>query len=90
MPLAYPMWLWWTTGSDSDRAFLRELEQTGGYDWTELHFAHDKEEQGHEAAWLSYLAGQLPDYPEQALGLALGQVARRVGLIKADTARPGR
>jgi hypothetical protein len=82
LPLTYPMWLWWLTGSAEDRELLRTLNETGGYDWSIVHRFHDKEEQGHEAPWLTYLFGENPSYPEEALSLALAQVARRVALIR--------
>ena len=82
LPLTYPMWLWWLTGSAEDRELLRTLNETGGYDWSVVHRFHDKEEQGHEAPWLAYLFGENPSYPEDALALALAQVARRVALIR--------
>ncbi len=89
LPTVYPMWLWWVTGSAEDREFLDEVEVTSGYDWSRLPWSHDKkEEQGHETAWLTYLAGKAPDYPEQALQLALAQVARRVSLMKATPYAP--
>ena len=82
LPLTYPMWLWWLTGSDEDRQMLRTLSTRGGYDWSVIGGFHDKEEQGHEAPWLMYLFGENPTYPQEALGLALAQVARRVALIR--------
>jgi hypothetical protein len=82
LPVAYPMWLWWLTGSAEDQAMLEHVEQSSGYDWSSLRWAHDKEEQGHETAWLGYLAGSDPDYPVKALRLALAQVVRRISLIR--------
>jgi hypothetical protein len=89
MQIAFPAWLWWCSRAERDRARLRDLAATSGYDWCAVEAFRDKEEAGHEAPWLSYLAGCNPSYPERALGMALGQVARRLALIGADTAAIG-
>jgi hypothetical protein len=88
MPHAYPLWLWWLTLSDDDEARVAECEATGGFDWTVLRQFHDKEEQGHEAPWFAYLRGRNPDYPEQALSMALAQVSRRIALMRANPGPP--
>lgn len=84
MQLAFPAWIWWCTGDPQDRQRLGKLERECGYDWTTVHAFRDKEEAGHEAPWLAYLAGHNVDYPARALGMALGQVARRMALIRED------
>jgi hypothetical protein len=48
----------------------------------------DKAEGGHDLPWLSFLAGENPDYPERALSMALGQVARRVALMETEHPDP--
>lgn len=83
MKLDLPTWIWWWSRREDDWSRLRRV--MAGYpepDAAVMSF-RDKEEAGHEAPWISFLAGELPDYPEQALSMALAQVARRVALIEA-------
>ncbi len=85
LQLANPTWIWWSTGDSADWQRLAAVERECGYDWRTVQAFRDKEEAGHEAPWLSYLGGDNPDYPAAALSMALGQVARRMALIRADT-----
>ncbi|MFF4902635.1 hypothetical protein [Streptomyces sp. NPDC001068] len=85
---AYWTWLWWYGRQDQDRERLDALAREAGYDWSAVHPFRNKEEAGHEPPWLSYLAGTNPDYPEQALRMALAQVRHRMALIAADHAGP--
>jgi hypothetical protein len=80
--LVYPEWLWWLTTGPADLGRLEAIEATSGFDWRTIGWFHDKEEQGHEAPWLSYLFGRNPGYPEAALELALGQVTRRIAMVR--------
>ncbi|MFB7249850.1 hypothetical protein [Microbacterium sp. NPDC056234] len=84
LQLDLPTWLWWWTRSDADRARLdRAIDGLPAAADLVGEF-RDKEEAGHEAGWIRFLGGELPDYPERALAMALGQVARRVALMRAD------
>ncbi|QUQ72474.1 hypothetical protein [Kutzneria sp. CA-103260] len=85
LPLVYPVWLWWLTSAPAD---VRRLESLARSDWSETKWFHDKEEQGHEAPWISYLLGRNPLYPEHALELALGQVDHRLALMRATPFGP--
>ena len=84
MPLSMPMWLWWFSREDADRARLDKV--IAGSVEPSLGFGpfRDKEEAGHERPWLAFLGGENPGYPEAALAGALGQVARRMALIAAE------
>lgn len=88
VPLIYPVWLWWLTSAPGDLARLASLERDAGFDWRETKWFHDKEEQGHEAPWISFLLGRNPGYPEDALTLALGQVTRRLAMMRATPFGP--
>ncbi|MFF2053388.1 hypothetical protein ACFVU2_17440 [Leifsonia sp. NPDC058194] len=88
MPLELPTWLWWWTHDPADRARLDRVREGLPATPDPVMAFRDKAEAGHEAPWLDYLAGRLPDYPERALSMALGQVARRVALILADDSDP--
>ncbi|SDH71953.1 hypothetical protein SAMN04515691_0184 [Leifsonia sp. 98AMF] len=88
MPLELPTWLWWWSRSDADRARLDRVREGLPSGPQPVKAFRDKAEAGHEAPWLDYLDGRLPDYPEQALSMALGQVARRIALIQQDDSDP--
>lgn len=88
MPLELPTWLWWWSRDPADRQRLdRVLDGLPAADDPVKPF-RDKVEAGHEAPWLAFLDGRLPDYPVRALSMALGQVARRVALMDAAASDP--
>jgi hypothetical protein len=84
MQLAFPMWLWWTSGAPADRHALDALREESGYDWSALRAFRDKEEAGHEAPWYAFLCGDNPAYPEEALRMAIAQATHRLALMAAD------
>lgn len=81
VPLEPVVWLDWIEHAAADRELLDRIRMSSTTDWTAVRWFHDKEEQGHEAPWLEYLAGRNEDYPERALDMAIGQVLRRLALI---------
>ncbi|MGS2642973.1 hypothetical protein [Streptosporangium sp. G12] len=81
VPLAPVLWLAWAQGDVAHDPRLERLRAASDSDWEAVRWFHDKEEQGHEAPWIGYLAGRNPDYPERALELALAQTLRRMSLI---------
>jgi hypothetical protein len=88
MPLELPLWVWWWSRRDDDLARVRRaIAGLPAMDDPVKAF-RDKAEAGHEAPWLAYLDGELPEYPARALSMALGQVARRVALMAAAEADP--
>ncbi|MGF0115210.1 hypothetical protein ACQFYA_02635 [Promicromonospora sp. Marseille-Q5078] len=87
LQLDLPTWLWWWTRDDADRKRLdRVLDGVPGS--REVRPFRDKVEAGHEGPWLAFLDGTLPDYPERALSMALGQLARRVAVMDAEPVDP--
>ena len=88
MPLELPTWLWWYSQDIADWHRLRRLMDVQPESPTVVKPFRDKAEAGHELPWLSYLSGENPDYPERALSMALGQVARRVALIENEDPDP--
>ena len=81
LPPAYPAWLWWITRSVEDRRLLDDLAAESGYSWPRMRDFREKEEAGHEPPWLTYLIGDNPDFPEQALEMAIRQVRNRLRLM---------
>lgn len=88
IPIDLPMWVWWISREEADRDRLAKIMASYPEDVTAVRPFRDKAESGHELPWLSYLEGNNPDYPEQALAMALGQVARRVALMNEDLPDP--
>jgi hypothetical protein len=88
MPLELPLWLWWWSRRDDDLARLRRAIEGLPAMAERVKPFRDKAEAGHEAPWLAFLDGDLPDYPERALEMALGQVARRVALMQGAPTDP--
>lgn len=88
LQLDLPTWLWWWTGSAEDRALLEQAIAALPASADRIAPFRDKEEAGHEAGWFEFLAGRMPEYPVRSLEMALGQVARRVALMRADGADP--
>ncbi|MRG60286.1 hypothetical protein GE115_10465 [Agromyces sp. CFH 90414] len=88
MPLELPTWLWWWSRDPADRARLRRV--IDGLPATDepVKAFRDKAEAGHEAPWIAFLDGELPDYPVRALSMALGQVARRLAVMDAEPVDP--
>jgi hypothetical protein len=86
--LALPAWLWHAGQLPGDADRLAMLRERSGYDWSAVREFRDKEEAGHEAPWLAFLAGDNPGYPELILRQAMAQVGRRLALIERDHADP--
>lgn len=88
MPQELPTWLWWWSRRDDDRARLRRVFDGLPATDEPVKPFRDKVEAGHEAPWIAFLDGALPDYPERALSMALGQVARRVAVMESEPVDP--
>ncbi|WP_226531107.1 hypothetical protein [Microbacterium paraoxydans] len=88
LQLDLPMWLWWWTRSPGDAARLEDAIAGLPASADLIAPFRDKEEAGHEAGWYSYLSGNLPEYPVEALEMALGQVARRTAMMLGDDRDP--
>ncbi|WP_043716444.1 hypothetical protein [Kutzneria sp. 744] len=88
LPPAYPAWLWWLTRSAEDRSLIDYLVADSGYDWETVRDFREKEEGGHEPPWLTYLLGDNPDWPEEALEMALRQVRHQLRLMEEHPTPP--
>lgn len=88
LQLDLPTWLWWWSRTDTDRERLERAIAGLPASADLVAPFRDKEEAGHEAGWYSFLTGRLPEYPERALEMALGQVARRTAMMMGDALDP--
>lgn len=86
MSPVYPAALWNISGEQSDWQRLEQLRLDSGYDWKPVIPFRGKEDCGHEQPWLRFIAGDNPHYPELILQESLGQVLRRLDMIRADQA----
>ncbi|HUX86731.1 MAG TPA: hypothetical protein VMW65_06990 [Chloroflexota bacterium] len=80
----YPAAVWHRSLDPADWARLERLRAESRYDWNQVLFFRTKEDGGHEAPWLQFLAGQNPGYPEEILRESYGQVAWRLSQIRSD------
>lgn len=86
VPMHLPTAIWNVTQAVDDWQRLEYLRERSGYDWRKVNSFRNKEDNGHEAAWLAYIHGDNPDYPEQTLAAAYEQVVRRIEQQRQDTA----
>jgi hypothetical protein len=89
LQLAFPIWLWATSGAAADRTRIDAVRADSGYDWARTVAFRSKEEAGHEDAWFAWLQGDYPAYPEESLLMAMSQVARRRGILEQDLGPQG-
>ena len=82
----YPAAIWNISQNTADWARLETLRAAEKYDWRTVLPFRNKEEGGHDQPWLRYVAGDNPNYPEQALQAAYSMVCRRLALIAQDEA----
>jgi hypothetical protein len=59
-------------------------DEYGRADWREVIDTRTKEDNGHEAPWLRFLAGGNPSYPESVLRMSLGQMAQRLRWMREN------
>ena len=84
MSLVYPTALWNASGTTEDWERLEYLRANSGYEWEPVVPFRGKEDFGHEQPWLRFIAGENPAYPETILQESIGQVTRRLDMIRAD------
>ena len=80
----YPVAVWNVTMDEADWRRIQSIREKSGYDWRMVLPFRTKEESGHEAPWLCFLAGENPRYPEEILAASYAVAARRLEQIRAD------
>jgi hypothetical protein len=78
MNYSYLSQLWFMSLSPGDWERVEKVRQADGTDWRRVADTHTKEDGGHAAAWMRFIAGDNPDYPERILSSAAGQVVARL------------
>lgn len=81
--------LWTMSMNPQDlKRFERIRKQTGSRFPINTWY-HTKDQGGHDGAWLSYLQGEYPEYPEAILKHNLHQVQDRLAFMEKDQEDPG-
>ena len=86
MSTRVPAALWNVTEAAEDWNRLLAIRARSTADWRRVLPMRGKEDADHEPAWLAYLCGDNPDYPEAILGQAYAQASRRLDQIRRDDA----
>lgn len=81
-----PVNLWSVAADTQDSALIDWLRAHSHYDWNRVLVFRTKEDNGHEEAWIQFLRGENPAYPEAMLHAAACVVAERVASIRTDEA----
>jgi hypothetical protein len=82
----YPAALWAVSAAPSDYDRIERLRSVEAYDWRTVVAFRSKEDAGHEAPWLRFLAGDNPTYPDEILAAAADVARERVARLRADRA----
>ncbi|WP_148415478.1 hypothetical protein [Haloferax sp. KTX1] len=85
----YAVHLWYMSMREEDRRRVRRLRDWGKQDWRRVDpRAKTKHGDGHEYAWLAYLDGEFPDYPDRILDATREHVDERLRLFDAEGNEP--
>ena len=84
----YPTHLWYMSMDEADRELLQSLRNYADPDWTRVRYNRAKDQGGHEYAWVAFLDGEYPDYPEEILTYNLAQIYQRLHFMRTDTEDP--
>jgi hypothetical protein len=76
--------LWFMSLSREDWQRVERVRAAEGLDWTQVADTHNKEDSGHDEAWLRFIGGGFPEYPERILTSAAGQVRERLRAMREN------
>ena len=88
MGVTYPTAIWNVNADKEDWSVIQDLRNKESYDWRKVIPSHTKEDGGHEPPWIAYLQGDNPNYPVEILQASLGQVYRRMEMVRQDETDP--
>jgi hypothetical protein len=83
----YPLQIWFMSQDPRDRERIERFPERAT-DWRTVRPGRGKGDDIHIAPWYCYLQGDNPDYPRQILGAQWLEAARRMQLVRMDTADP--
>jgi len=84
----FPAHLWNMSLSPDDLDRSRKLRNQQRKEHAVISKRYRKDQGGNEGAWLAYMQGELPDYPEQIMRHAIAQVYGRLAMMRSDTEDP--
>ncbi|QRV17993.1 hypothetical protein JMJ58_23720 (plasmid) [Haloterrigena salifodinae] len=85
----YVFHLWYMSLSEEDRERVDRLRDWGSQDWKQVDFrASNKHGAGEEYAWLSYLDGDFPAYPERIMEANHAHVRDHLALMREEGGVP--
>jgi hypothetical protein len=84
MDYSYLSQLWFMSLSPGDWERVEKVRQAEGTDWRRVADTHNKMDNGHDTAWMRFIAGDNPDYPERILSSAAGQVVERLEKMRQN------
>jgi len=90
LPPQQPVHLWLMSQEKQDMDHIMETRDKRRKNWNEVDdfYGVHKNQGGRDFAWMLYLQGQLPDYPEKILQFNMNQVYDRIRFIANDTQDP--
>ncbi|WP_226042860.1 hypothetical protein [Natrinema sp. DC36] len=85
----YAFHLWYMSLSEGDRERVDRLRDWGAQEWKQVDYRpSNKHDAGHEYAWMAYLDGEFPDYPERIMEANHGHVRDRLALMREEGSVP--
>ncbi len=90
LPPQQPVHLWFMTQRRDDLAHIERTHDHRQQDWRKVNefYGVHKNQGGLDYAWMQYLQGKFPDYPQQILKHNMEQVYQRMNKMAADTQDP--
>ncbi|MDF1515014.1 MAG: hypothetical protein P1S60_14480 [Anaerolineae bacterium] len=88
MAPGFPTHLWSLSMEQQDLDRILKIRNYHKRDWERILPSKEKDQGGHEAAWLAYLAGKYPDFPEEILRFNISQVQQRLAFMETDQQDP--
>ncbi|WP_408960267.1 hypothetical protein [Natrinema sp. 74] len=85
----YAFHLWYLSLAEADRERVDRLRDWGARDWTQVDYRPaNKHDAGQEYAWLAYLDGAFPNYPERIMEANHAHVQDRLALMRGEGGDP--
>ena len=76
--------LWSVTMNPDDLSISEQISAKTGSKFEIGAWHHTKDQGGHDGAWLAYMRGDYPDYPETILKHNIAQVEGRLAFMESD------
>ena len=82
--------LWSMTMQPDDMSISEKICSKSGSKFDVRAWHHTKDQGGHDGAWLAFMRGEYPEYPETILKHNISQVESRLAFMETDTEDPKR